>query len=138
MRSTCYGIHKFVYDGLQQSFSAVRCLLWCSGVFGVEDVSEDSARRVDVLTVWSLADNAPSLPLPPCLFSLSLYSQMCVTILLISNISDFQTPPVLTPSGILYLHFSVRPLEDTRVKLLTSLWSPPLPPVPPDPPLCRG
>lgn len=31
------------------------------------------------------------------------------------------TPPFLTPSDVLHLHFSVRPPEDTRVKLLIPL-----------------
>lgn len=63
-----------------------KCLTWLRS-----GVSEDSAWRVDVLTVWSLPDDAPSLPLPSWILTLSVYYQMCVTISLISIMDTFST-----------------------------------------------
>lgn len=79
------------------NFVHYKCLTWLRS-----GVSEDSAWRVDVLTVCSLPDDAPSLPLPSRILTLSVYYQMCVTISLIS-IMDPSLPHSLRRSPLAFL-----------------------------------
>lgn len=93
-----------------------KCLTWLRS-----GVSEDSAWRVDVLTVCSLPDDAPSLPLPSRIFTLSVYYQMCETISLIS-IMDPSLPHSLRRSPLAFLCPATRGHQSQTFNLSLSLW----------------
>lgn len=118
MHSTWYGLHKFVLQSSTKLLDFVphKCLTWLRS-----GVSEDSAWRVDVLTVWSRPDDAPSLPLPSWILTLSVYYQMCVTISLIS-IMDSSLPHSLRRSPLAFLCPATRGHQSQTFNPSLSLW----------------
>lgn len=114
-----YGLHKFVYDSLQQSFSTLCDINVC----GWGQVSQRT--QLDVSMFWRCGHGPMMLRVFHFLPE-SSHFQFITRCAWQYHWFPTWTPPFLTPSDVLHLHFSVRPPEDTRVKLLIPLHSPPV------------